>query len=186
MRGAVAAAECLRFLLGASRLGVPAPTKGVSSLPGFIFEFLLTVALVTVTIGTASGQNNVGPNAAIARGGYIIAAGLWADSIAGASMNPARSIAPALMSGDWSFLWPYVFGPLSGGIVAVRFAFIHVAQSSCGGPAVQCPDEQWRLAWSDTGAMPGTRYLNSVSTNVTLAPTIKMRSYFTTGSTHET
>lgn len=122
--GAVAAAECLRLLIGASRLGVPAPARDVSGPHAFIFEVILSVGMVTVTLGTASGQNNVGPNAAIARGGYVIAAGLWADSITGASMNPARSFASAVVSDHWTFLWLYVVGPLVGGGVAVGFAWI--------------------------------------------------------------
>jgi aquaporin Z len=51
---------------------------------------------VTVILGTASGARNVGHNAAIAVGGYVALAGLWASPVSGASMNPARSLGPAL------------------------------------------------------------------------------------------
>jgi aquaporin Z len=123
--GAIAAVEFLRVTIGdVGRLGASTPGAGVSGLTAFFFEMVLTVGLVTVTLGTASGQNNVGPNAAIARGAYIAAAGLWAAPISGVSMNPMRSFAPALLGNDWSHLWIYVLGPFVGGVFAVAFAWI--------------------------------------------------------------
>jgi aquaporin Z len=123
--GAVAAVEFLRLTLGdLGQLGASTPGAGISGLTAFFFEMVLTAGLVTVTLGTASGQNNVGPNAAIARGAYIAAAGLWAGPVTGVSMNPMRSLAPALIGGHWSHLWIYVLGPLAGGAIAVAFAWI--------------------------------------------------------------
>jgi aquaporin Z len=123
--GGVCAAGFLRLTLGnLGELGTSRPGDGVSGLTAFFFEVVLTAGLVTVTLGTASGQNNVGPNAAIARGGYIIAAGLWAGPITGASMNPIRSLAPALVGDHWSHIWIYILGPLAGGATAVAFAWI--------------------------------------------------------------
>jgi aquaporin Z len=123
--GAVCAVVFLRLTLGnLGELGSSQPGPGVSSLTAFFFELVLTAGLVTVTLGTASGENNVGPNAAIARGGYIAAAGLWAGPITGASMNPIRSVAPALVGDHWSHVWIYIAGPLAGGAIAVGFAWI--------------------------------------------------------------
>jgi len=123
--GAVCAVGFLRLTLGnLGTLGSTRPEPGVSGLTAFFFETVLTAGLVTVTLGTASGQNNVGPNAAIARGAYIAAAGLWAGPITGVSMNPIRSLAPALVGDHWSHLWIYVLGPLAGGAIAVGFAWI--------------------------------------------------------------
>jgi aquaporin Z len=123
--GGVCAVGFLRVTLGnIAELGTSRPGPGVSGLTAFIFEVVLTAGLVTVTLGTASGQNNVGPNAAIARGGYIAAAGLWAAPITGASMNPIRSLAPALVGDHWSHVWIYILGPLAGGAIAVAFAWI--------------------------------------------------------------
>lgn len=123
--GAVAAVGFVRLALGdLGHLGTSTPGPGVSGLSAFFFEVVLSTGLVTVTLGTASGQNNVGPNAAIARGGYIALAGLWAAPITGASMNPIRSFAPALLANDWSNLWIYVLGPCLGGAIAVGFAWI--------------------------------------------------------------
>jgi aquaporin Z len=79
---------------------------------------------VSVILGTASGARNIGPNAAIAVAGYIILAGLWAAPISGASMNPARSLGPALIGAHWTDWWVYVIGPLGGAAVAVGIAWI--------------------------------------------------------------
>jgi aquaporin Z len=123
--GAVAAVEFLRLTLGdIAQLGESTPGAGVSGLTAFWFETVLTIGLVTVTLATASGQNNVGPNAAIARGAYIAAAGLWAAPITGASMNPMRSFAPALLGNHWSQLWIYLLGPFVGAVIAVAFAWV--------------------------------------------------------------
>jgi glycerol uptake facilitator-like aquaporin len=65
---------------------------------------VLTAGLISVILGTASGARNIGANAALAVAGYIILAGLWAAPISGASMNPARSLGPALVGGHWDRL----------------------------------------------------------------------------------
>jgi len=123
--GAICAVELLRALLGhVDELGVSVPGHGVSGLTAFYVELLLTFGLITVTLATASGTNNVGPNAAIARGGYIVVAGLWAGPISDASMNPVRSFAPALASNQWSHVWIYLLGPLAGGALAFGVAWI--------------------------------------------------------------
>jgi aquaporin Z len=123
--GAIGAIGLLRELLGhVDKLGVSIPSPGVSGLTAFFVELLLTFGLITVTLATASGTNNVGPNAAIARGGYLVAAGLWAGPISGASMNPVRSFAPALAANQWSHVWIYLLGPLAGGALAVGVAWI--------------------------------------------------------------
>lgn len=123
--GAIAAAALLRASVGsADDIGVSTPSQGVTGATALVLELVLTVGLVTVTLATASGKNNVGPNAAIARGGYVAAAGLFAVSISGASMNPARSLAPALVVDQWSHLWIYILGPGAGAVIAVAFAWI--------------------------------------------------------------
>jgi aquaporin Z len=123
--GSILAVAFLRATLGnLAHLGSSAPGPGVSALSATLFEVVLTAGLVSVILGTASGARNIGANAAIAVSGYIILAGLWGGPISGASMNPARSLGPALVSGHWSDWWIYLIGPLGGGIVAVGIAWI--------------------------------------------------------------
>lgn len=123
--GGVAAALFLRLMFGtAGLLGATVPGKGISDLKALVMEVLLTTGLVSTILGTASGARNVGSNAALAIGGYIILAGLWAAPISGASMNPVRSLAPDLMRGNLSTTWIYVLGPIIGAMIAVGFEWI--------------------------------------------------------------
>ncbi|NNN04700.1 MAG: hypothetical protein HKL90_02245 [Elusimicrobia bacterium] len=118
--GAVGAAAFLRLALGAAgTLGATVPGPGVGILVALAFEVVLTAGLVHVILGTAAGARNIGANAALAVGGYVALAGLWAGPISGASMNPARSLAPDLIRGDFRAAWIYVVGPLIGGLIGV-------------------------------------------------------------------
>ena len=87
-------------------------------------EAVLTLGLVSVILGTASGAQNVGLFGAIAVGGYIALAGLWGSPISGASMNPARTFGPDLVGANFTDYWVYVVGPLLGVAVAVGVAFV--------------------------------------------------------------
>ena len=100
-----------------------APGRGIGVGTALVMEIMLTFGLVTVILGTASGARNVGHNAAIAVGGYVALAGLWASLVSGASMNPARSLGPALVSGNLHSIWIYLAGPLAGGLLAVALAW---------------------------------------------------------------
>jgi aquaporin Z len=105
-------------------LGATLPGSGFADWQALLMEVVLTVGLVSVILGTASAAQNVGAIAALGVGGYIALAGLWSAPVSGASMNPARSFGPALVSGHFQSYWVYVAGPLSGAIVAVGCAFI--------------------------------------------------------------
>ncbi|HTU74074.1 MAG TPA: aquaporin [Trebonia sp.] len=123
--GAVGAAGVLRLLFGgAIRAGLTVPATWAGTVTALSVEILLTFGLVTVILGTASGSRNVGHNAAIAVGGYVALAGLWASPVSGASMNPARSLGPAFIAGDLRDWWVYVAGPLAGGLLAVALAWV--------------------------------------------------------------
>ena len=125
LSAAVAAAGVLRLLFsGAVHAGLTVPATWAGAGTALAIEVLLTFGLVTVILGTASGARNVGHNAAIAVGGYVALAGLWASPVSGASMNPARSLGPALVTGDLHGWWVYVAGPLAGGLLAVALAWV--------------------------------------------------------------
>ncbi len=124
MAGAILASLALRSLFGdVAHLGATLPGLGITSFKAMVVELVLTLGLVSFILGTASGARNIGTNAAIAIGGYIALAGLWAAPITGASMNPARSLGPVLLSGDWAW-WVYVLGPIAGGLIAVAIAWV--------------------------------------------------------------
>ncbi len=100
------------------------PAHGYSNMAAFWMEFILTVGLVSVILGTASGAQNVGILGAVGVGAYIALAGLWGSPISGASMNPARTFGPDLVSGTFTGYWVYVVGPIVGAAVAVGIAFV--------------------------------------------------------------
>ena len=123
--GATAAALFLRGVIKVSaKFGSNYVAGGYSGWQGYLMEALLTLGLVGVILGTASGAQNIGIFGAIGVGGYIALAGLWGSPISGASMNPARTFGPDLVGGDFSGYWLYVAGPLTGAVVAVAFAYV--------------------------------------------------------------
>src|SRR6201989_2600074 len=109
--GATLAALFLQHVIKVSAtFGSNYPAAGYSSWSAFWMEFILTVGLVSVILGTASGAQNIGVIGAFGVGGYIALAGLWASPISGASMNPARTFGPGFVGGDLSNYWIYVAG----------------------------------------------------------------------------
>jgi len=123
--GGLGAAAFLKTLFGTvGSLGATLPGSGISSGTALAMEVVLTAGLVNTILGTAAGARNIGANGAIAVGGYIVLAGLWAAPISGASMNPVRSLAPDLLRGDLGTTWIYVAGPLLGALIGVLFEWI--------------------------------------------------------------
>ena len=123
--GACLAAWFVQAVINASAsYGSNYPAHSYTSLDAFWMETILTLGLVSVILGTASGAQNLGVFGALGVGGYIALAGLWGSPISGASMNPARTFGPDLISADFSAYWVYVAGPLLGAVLAVGFAFI--------------------------------------------------------------
>jgi aquaporin Z len=123
--GAALATLLLWALIGKQgSAGLTLPGSGISTATAMVWELVLTTALVSVILGTASGAQQIGPLAAIGVGGYIALAGLWGSPVSGASMNPARSLGPALVLGDWTSWWAYLVGPIAGGAIAVGFAYV--------------------------------------------------------------
>jgi aquaporin Z len=123
--GAVLAAMLLRATFGnVAHLGTTQPGPGFSPGQAVIIEVVLTAGLVSTILGTASSAQNLGPLSAIGVGAYIALAGLWASPVSGASMNPTRSLGPALASGDLHQLWIYLSAPPLGMLIAVAVAQI--------------------------------------------------------------
>src|SRR5262249_59370312 len=96
--------------------------SGYSGGQGYMMEALLTLGLVSVILGTASGAQNIGIFGALGVGGYIVLAGLWGSPISGASMNPARTVGPDLGAADFSAYWGYGMRPLTGAVISVALA----------------------------------------------------------------
>jgi aquaporin Z len=94
------------------------------ALDAFLMEAVLTLGLISVILGTASGAQQVGLFGAIGVGAYIALAGLWASPISGGSMNPARTFGPDLVSADFTNYWLYVAGPVVGAMLAVGMAYV--------------------------------------------------------------
>lgn len=133
LAGASVACLLLLGMFGDSgHLGATVPGAGVSDGGAFVVEAVLTLGLVSTILGTASGAQNVGPLSAVGVAGYIALAGLWSSPISGASMNPARSFGPDLVTGDFGHYWPYVAGPFLGALLAVAAA--HILRGPGGGP----------------------------------------------------
>jgi aquaporin Z len=123
--GATLAALFLQHIIKVSATyGSNYPAHGYAASAAFWMEFILTVGLVSVILGTASGAQNIGIVGAFAVGGYIALAGLWGSPISGASMNPARTFGPDLVGADFGHYWVYVAGPIAGAAVAVVIAFV--------------------------------------------------------------
>jgi aquaporin Z len=122
--GATLAALFLQAVINVSATyGSNYPAAGYSAGDAFLMEGVLTLGLVSVILGTASGAQNVGVFGAIGVGAYIALAGLWGSPISGASMNPARTFGPDLVGTDFTSYWVYVAGPLAGALLAVGAAW---------------------------------------------------------------
>ncbi|HLY30912.1 MAG TPA: aquaporin [Ktedonobacterales bacterium] len=121
--GAILAALLLRGLFGVvAQVGVTRPMGGLTQ--AFVMEIVATFLLVLVILGTADGSRLVGHNAGIAVGGVIALGGLLAGPISGASLNPARSLGPALAMGSLDNLWIYLLAPCLGATVAVGIIWL--------------------------------------------------------------
>ena len=114
----VAGAICGALALAAvwtskpAELGATVPTVGAGS--AFVYELLLTAFLMFVIVAVATDTRAVGAAAAIAIGGTVGLDALFGGPVTGASMNPARSFGPALVSGTWTDFWVYLAGPILG------------------------------------------------------------------------
>lgn len=118
MLGALAASGLLRLLFPAHpTLGATLPAG--SAVQSLILEGVLTAILMFVILCVSTGAKEKGITAGIAVGAVIALEAMLAGPICGASMNPARSLAPAIVSGHYEHLWIYLAGPIIGALIAV-------------------------------------------------------------------
>ncbi|MBK7938956.1 MAG: aquaporin [Lewinellaceae bacterium] len=116
--GAILASFSLRLLFPASKnLGATLPAG--TDWQSFVLEFILTFLLMLVIIRVSQGARETGWFAGIAIGSMVGLEALFAGPVCGASMNPVRSLAPALVSGNMSQVWIYLIAPISGALTAV-------------------------------------------------------------------
>jgi len=116
--GATAGAIALRATLGSDAdLGVTHPAG--SDLQSFVWEAILTFVLMLVITAVATDVRAVGQAAALAIGGTVALGSLVGGPVSGASMNPARSIGPAIVAGDLVGLWIYIAAPIAGAVAGV-------------------------------------------------------------------
>jgi MIP family channel proteins len=122
--GAVAAAACLRVSLGnIAHVGATLPSG--SDAQSFFWELVMTFFLMFVILAVATDTRAVGEAAAIAIGGTIGLDAMFGGPISGASMNPMRSLGPAVVSGDLHSLWIYLVAPpLGAAFGALAYQFV--------------------------------------------------------------
>jgi aquaporin Z len=116
--GGILASLLLWFLFPASEnLGATIPSVDVWR--AFVLELLLTFFLMLVIINVSTGSKEIGVVAGIAIGSVVLLEAMFAGPITNASMNPARSIAPAIVAGKLQHLWMYIVAPILGALLAV-------------------------------------------------------------------
>lgn len=138
--GALAASALLRGLFPAdATLGATLPAGAAGQ--SFILEAVLTFLLMLVILSVSTGAKEKGITAGIAIGGVIGLEAMFAGPICGASMNPARSLAPAVISGQLQHLWIYLTAPVLGALLAIP-ACCGVREDGCCTPFSPSADQR--------------------------------------------
>ena len=132
--GALLASGLLRLMFaGHASLGATTPSGPL--LQSFVFETVLTFLLMFVILGVSTGAKEKGIMAGAAVGATVALAALFGGPISGASMNPARTLGPALVSGEFSSLWIYFAAPVTGALLAVGGCRCVRNDDCCSAPA---------------------------------------------------
>ena len=116
-----------------AQLGATIPAAGTGVGSALVYELLLTAILMFTIIAVATDTRAVGAAAAIAIGGAVGLDALFGGPVTGASMNPARSLGPAIAAWEWRDFWIYVVGPIAGAALAA------LAYQAIRGPATHGP-----------------------------------------------
>ncbi|CAN5695061.1 aquaporin [soil metagenome] len=139
MVGGLAASVLLHFLFPMNQLlGVTLPAGSV--MQSFTLEVVLASILMMTILSVSTGAKEKGVPSGIAIGGVVCLEAMFAGPICGASMNPVRSLAPALVSGHVEHLWVYLTAPVLGALLAVPLCMGVREQGCCGGKCK--PSEQ--------------------------------------------
>jgi aquaporin Z len=138
--GATLAAEVLRFMLGpVGHLGATLPTIPLSS--AFIAEFLMSFALMFVIIAVATDDRVASGFAPIAVGLTVAFCALMGGPLTGASMNPARSLGPAVAGGGWNGHWLYWLAPITG-MLAAAYTYEWLRETRVPASPLRAPQNQ--------------------------------------------
>jgi len=130
LAGAILASASLYFIFP-ERLSMGGTVPQGGWVQSFILEFILTFILMFVILNVSTGSKEKGITAALAVGGVVAFEATFAGPICGASMNPARSIAPAIFSADLTHLWLYIVATILGAILAVYSCKLVQADECC-------------------------------------------------------
>ena len=129
--GAILASITLRLMFPSSiTLGVTNPAGAVAQ--SFVMEFLLTLILMFVILSVSAGSKEKGLLAGVAIGSVITLEAMFAGPVSGASMNPARSLAPALVAMQFGNLWIYLVAPIMGAVASVAVCRCIQPPGCCG------------------------------------------------------
>ncbi|GJM90680.1 hypothetical protein PR202_ga06983 [Eleusine coracana subsp. coracana] len=116
MLGATLASGTLRLMFGGRHEHFPGTLPSGSDVQSLVIEIIITFYLMFVISGVATDNRAIGELAGLAVGATIMLNVFIAGPVSGASMNPARSIGPALISGEYRAIWVYIVGPLVGAV----------------------------------------------------------------------
>ena len=131
--GALTASLIVRLMFVESQeLGVTTPAG--SAAQSFMLEVILTAMLMFVILGVSTGAQEKGMMAGVAVGGSVALGALFGGPVSGASMNPARSLGPALASGVLDYAWLYLTAPVVGSLLAVGACRSIRTDGCCGKP----------------------------------------------------
>lgn len=131
--GAIIASITIRLMFPTNAfLGATLPAG--DALQSWVMEFVLTLMLMVVILSVSTGSQEKGVLAGVAVGSVIALEAMFAGPVSGASMNPARSLAPALISGRLDFLWIYLTAPVLGALTGVLVCGVIHGPGGCCRP----------------------------------------------------